>query len=89
MFNIDNFGFHTNYLQNCVYECASSNVSTGDFTYSGNAPPVSIRFRLKNSIQNWINLGASKFVLETIEDGYKIPFIDSLTSFIASNKSGT
>ena len=38
-----------------------------------------------NFIQNWINLGASKFVLETIENVYKISFIDTPTSFIASN----
>ena len=44
--------------------------------------------RLKESIQFWKNIDASPWVINIIEDGYAIPFVEMpLPAFFSSNKS--
>ena len=44
-----------------------------------------VRARLKQFIPFWREINASKFVLDIIESGYKIPFIQTTTSYYANN----
>ena len=46
-----------------------------------------VRARLKKFIPFWREINASKFVLDIIESGYKIPFIQTPTSYYANNNA--
>ena len=50
---------------------------TFEFAESNFSNPLhhSVKGRLKASIEYWRFIGAPKFILDTISDGYKIPFI--------------
>ena len=50
---------------------------TFEFVESNFSNPLhhSVKGRLKASIEYWRFIGAPKFILDTISDGYKIPFI--------------
>ena len=39
--------------------------------------PVTVKGRLKQNLKYWEDIGASDFIISTISEGYKIPFIDS------------
>ena len=36
---------------------------------------ISVKGRLKNHVEKWEQMGANKFVMDTIRHGYKIPFL--------------
>lgn len=46
---------------------------------------ISVRSRLKKFIDQWKIIGASKFILDVLERGYKIPFVDLPTPFTAKH----
>lgn len=47
----------------------------------------SVKGRLKKAIAQWNAIHASEFILQTIEQGYKIPFITSPTPFVKNNNN--
>ena len=42
---------------------------------------------LKNHIQFWRSIGTSQFILDVIDEGYRIPFYSTPPSFSRNNKS--
>ena len=46
-----------------------------------------VRARLKKFIPFWREINASKFVLDIVESGYKIPFIQTPTSYYANKNA--
>ena len=74
----DNSGYDPDfYLNNfCEYE-------------QGNSEPI-VRGRLKSSVPFWRSIGASKFILDIVEYGYKLPFLHSPpVEFLQNNKSSS
>ena len=53
---------------------------------SGNVP-VSVRGRLRKSIQFWREIDAPRFIVDTIEFGYKLPLLQIPPSFVATNNN--
>ena len=72
--------------QNSRYD--SINYIDNYFDYEqGVASPV-LRGRLKSALPFWISIGANPVVLDIIENGYKLPFIDTpSTAVFKNNKS--
>ena len=55
-----------------------------EFT-SGHSNILSVRGRLALCYDEWVNLGASGFILRVVRDGYKIPFVSLLPPKVSSN----
>ena len=54
----------------------------------GRSSSIVVAGRLKSHIQFWRSIGASQFILDVIEHGYRIPFHSiPLVSFSSNNKS--
>ena len=53
---------------------------------SGNVP-VSVRGRLRKSVQFWRDIDAPRFIVDTIEFGYKLPLLQIPRPFVATNKN--
>ena len=49
--------------------------------------PFSVRGRLRKSIQFWREIDAPRFILDTIEFGYKLPLIQIPPPFVATNNN--
>ena len=47
--------------------------------------PVSVRGRLRKSIQFWREIDASRFIVNTTEFGYKLPLLQIPPPFVATN----
>ena len=61
-------------------QLSSYEVKSGDV-------PVSVRGRLRKSIQFWREIDAPRFILDTIEFGYKLPLLQIPPSFVATNNN--
>ena len=70
-------------------------INACEYVHSLSSTPVSsvkVKRRLRAHIQFWkhqIDIGASNFIIDTIQDGYKIPFRDTPTSTVFSNNSSS
>ena len=51
----------------------------------GHSNILSVRGRLALCYDEWVNLGASRFILRVVRDGYKIPFVSLLPPKVSSN----
>ena len=62
---------------------------TDDFTvYKLGQKEIIVKDRLRKHIDFWKRIGANQFILDTIENGYKIPFYStSQKCFLSNNKS--
>ena len=60
-------------------------LNEGEVAYSSSSSH-SVRGRLKAHISFWRRLQASDFILSTIHDGYKIPFLSTPPRFWCKNK---
>lgn len=61
-------------------QLSSYEVKSGDV-------PVSVRGRLRKSIQFWREIDAPRFIVDTIEFGYKLPLLQIPPSFVATNNN--
>ena len=61
-------------------QLSSYEVKSGDV-------PFSVRGRLRNSIQFWREIDAPRFILDTIEFGYKLPLLQIPPPFVATNNN--
>ena len=65
--------------------------SKGEYSSKDECTVVSdsptFRSRLKKFIHFWREINASKLVLDTIESGYKIPFIQTPTPYNSNNNA--
>ena len=60
------------------------------FEYEQGGADIIVKGRLKVSIQFLIDIGAYHFIIDTIRDGYKIPFYSSPPSvYVSNNVSGS
>ena len=49
---------------------------------------ISVKGRLRRDLEHWTQINAAQFILETIEFGYKLPFLTTLSAgIIRNNKS--
>ena len=64
------------------------NMRSDFYEYEQGDCDILVRGRLKNCISFWRNIGASDFVLNTIQVGYKIPFMSTPEpAFMKNNRS--
>ena len=49
--------------------------------------PVSVRGRLRKSIQFWREIDSPRFIVDTIESGYKLPLLQIPPPFVAMNNN--
>ena len=61
-------------------ELSSYEVKSGDV-------PVSVRGRLRKSIQFWREIDAPRFIVDTIEFGYKLPLLQIPPPFVTTNNN--
>ena len=61
-------------------QLSSYEVKSGDV-------PFSLRGRLRKSIQFWREIDAPRFILDTIEFGYKLPLLQIPPPFVATNNN--
>ena len=61
-------------------QLSSYEVKSGDV-------PFSVRGRLRKSIQFWREIDAPRFILDTIEFGYKLPLLQIPPPFVATNNN--
>ena len=61
-------------------QLSSYEVKSGDV-------PFSVRGRLRKSIQFWREMDAPRFILDTIEFGYKLPLLQIPPPFVATNNN--
>ncbi|VDI48754.1 Hypothetical predicted protein, partial [Mytilus galloprovincialis] len=55
------------------------------YDYESGTSCINVNNRLKNSLDFWKNINASKFILDLIENGYKIPLIYEPESVLLRN----
>ncbi|VDI53185.1 Hypothetical predicted protein [Mytilus galloprovincialis] len=55
------------------------------YDYESGTSCINVKNRLKNSLDFWKNINASKFILDLIENGYKIPLINEPESVLLRN----
>ncbi|CAC5379675.1 unnamed protein product [Mytilus coruscus] len=55
------------------------------YDYESVTSSINVKNRLKNSLDFWRNINASKFILDLIENGYKIPLINEPESVLLRN----
>ena len=49
---------------------------------------INVKGQLKKSVEFWEQIGTSKFILEVIKEGYKIPLLHKhVKTFLKNNKS--
>ena len=75
-----------------ILQVQFSTINACEYVHSLSSTPVSsvkVRGRLRAHIQLWKDIGASNFIIDTIQDGYKIPFRDTPTSTVFSNNSSS
>ena len=58
----------------CNDPLSANGLTTDYFEYEQNQTNIIVNGRLKQNIEFWRNIGANSFVLDVIENGYKIPF---------------
>ena len=49
--------------------------------------PVSVKGRLRKSLQFWKDIDAPRFIIDTIEFGYKLPLLQIPAPFVARNNN--
>lgn len=58
------------------------------FEYEGNDPPPKLKGRLKAHLSYWESINANSFVIDNINNGYRIPFKETPSAcFLSNNKS--
>ena len=58
------------------------------YEYEQGAPSVIVKGRLKTHVQFWEDIGSPDFIIDTIKNGYTIPFLSTPTSvYLRNNKS--
>ncbi|CAG2237876.1 unnamed protein product [Mytilus edulis] len=55
------------------------------YDYESGTSCINVKNRLRNSLDFWKNIHASKFILDLIENGYKIPLINEPESVLLRN----
>ena len=62
-------------------------MSKQDYEYKTKRKPVvtKVKGRLKKCLQAWEELQAQTFIIDIIQDGYKIPFLSIFPPFKANN----
>ena len=71
-----------------IYFDTNSDLTHDFYEYEQGQKDIIVKGRLKANIQFWKNINANSFVIDTIENGYKIPFFSKPSScFMKSNKS--
>ena len=54
----------------------------------GEEEPVIVKGRLREKIQYWKDIGANETILQIIQEGYRIPFLENpLGVFLSNNRS--
>lgn len=61
-------------VSNSSFEFDSERFTDSFFIYEQGLKEIIVKDRLKSHIDFWIGIGASGFILDTIQNGYKIPF---------------
>ncbi|CAC5394731.1 unnamed protein product [Mytilus coruscus] len=64
-YNFDFSSLDNEYAQNFTHDY---------YEYEQDGTDIIVKGRLKENIQVWINIGAYDYIIDTIRDGYKIPF---------------
>ncbi|CAC5381524.1 unnamed protein product [Mytilus coruscus] len=64
-YNFDISSLDNEYAQNFTHDY---------YEYEQDGTDIIVKGRLKENIQFWINIGAYDYIIDTIRDGYKIPF---------------
>lgn len=59
------------------------------FEYEQDRPLPSVRGRLKQNIEFWVNIGAPEFILDIINNGYKIPFVTTPLPCLLKNNASS
>ena len=68
-------GMQDEYISSFCNDPLSENgLTTEYFEYEQNQTNIIVKGRLKQNIEFWRNIGANNFVLDVMENGYKIPF---------------
>lgn len=58
------------------------------YEYESGISDINVKDRLKNSISFWQNIGTSEFILDVIQNGYKVPLLSQPNNvFLKNNKS--
>ena len=70
-------------LNNFHYEC--NELTDNYHEYEQGQGQIIVKGRLKSRIAYWKEIGAYDFILDTIENGYKIPFFSTPTPVILKN----
>ena len=69
------------------FYCPNSPISefTTDYEYEQGQKQILVKGRLKEHVKFWVENGASEFIIDTIKNGYKIPFITRPDRSVANN----
>ena len=71
-----------------IYFDTNSDLTHDFYEYEQGQKDIIVKGRLKANIQFWKNINANSFVIDTIENGYKIPFFSKPSScFMKNNRS--
>ena len=58
-----------------------------NYEFKSTDVPVSVRGRLRKSLQFWKDIDAPRFIIDTIEFGYKLPLLQIPPPFVAKNNN--
>ena len=79
----DEYSF--NYSSSNLNDSELSNLTNDYYEYEQGEADIIVKGRLKKNIQFWIDIGAYDFIIDTIRDGYKIPFYSNPPSVCLPN----
>ncbi|XP_067676470.1 uncharacterized protein [Haliotis asinina] len=77
-------GEFTHFRRDCPYTCGGSQ-GTQTGKYEQGMSEILVKGRLKSCFAFWKSIGSSKFVLDIIENGYKIPFLTRPPNMFSRN----
>ena len=79
----DEYSFNCNEL--CTFDNIETELTTDYFEYEQGQADIIVKGRLRDKIQFWIDIDAPRFVVDTIRDGYILPFYSNPSSVCLSN----
>jgi hypothetical protein len=75
VYNVENSD-NSDHIEKCAHDY---------FEYEQGHANIIVKGRLKSNIHFWIDIGAYDFIIDTLRDGYKIPFYSVPPSVCLSN----
>lgn len=73
------------YLCSCDFNYNNEQFTDNFYVYEQGVKEIIVKNRLKRHVQFWKDIGASSFIIDTIEHGYKIPFYSLPKSVVLKN----